>query len=66
MTEAGATLYGFVSRGVEEMDAGLLALTERGLRGRLRFVNAPSFEPMWQLIDQFQEHYPNIEIDLFG
>ena len=26
LTEAGATLYEFVSRGVEEMDAGLLAL----------------------------------------
>jgi DNA-binding transcriptional LysR family regulator len=67
LTEAGATLYGFVSRGVEEMDSGLLALTEaeRDLRGRLRLSMPPSFEPMWQLIDQFQAHYPNIEIDLF-
>ena len=68
LTEAGSTLYGFVARGVEEMDAGLLALTEaeRDLRGRLRLSMPPSFEPMWELIDQFQEHYPNIEIDLFA
>jgi DNA-binding transcriptional LysR family regulator len=67
LTEAGATLYEFVSRGVEEMDAGLLALTEKeqDLRGRLRFSMPPSFEPMWTLLDSFQAVYANIDIDLF-
>jgi len=67
LTEAGATLYEFVSRGVEEMDAGLLALLEKeqDLRGRLRFSMPPSFEPMWTLLDNFQSLHSNIDIDLF-
>jgi DNA-binding transcriptional LysR family regulator len=67
LTEAGATLYEFVSRGVEEMDAGLLALTEKehDLRGRLRLSMPPSFEPMWALLDSFQALHTQIEIDLF-
>ena len=67
LTEAGATLHEFVSRGVEEMDAGLLALAEReqDLRGRLRLSMPPSFEPMWTLLDNFQALHTNIEIDLF-
>ena len=67
LTEAGATLYEFVSRGVEEMDAGLLALSEKeqDLRGRLRFSMPPSFEPMWRLLDNFQALHTNIDIDLF-
>ena len=67
LTEAGATLYEFVSRGVEEMDAGLLALLEKeqDLRGRLRLSMPPSFEPMWMLLNNFQALHANIEIDLF-
>jgi len=67
LTEAGATLYDFVSRGVEEMDAGLLALSEneKDLRGRLRLSMPPSFEPMWTLLDSFQALHTNIDIDLF-
>jgi len=67
LTEAGATLYEFVSRGMEEMDAGLLALSEQeqNLKGRLRLSLPPSFEPMWKLLDDFQELHANIEIDLF-
>lgn len=67
LTEAGAALYGYVSRAIEEMDAGVLALTEaeRDLRGRLRLSMPPSFEPMWLLIDKFQQLHQNIEIDLF-
>ena len=67
LTEAGATLYEFVSRGIEEMEAGLLALSEneKDLRGRLRFSMPPSFEPMWALLDDFQRLHANIDIDLF-
>lgn len=67
LTEAGATLYEFASRGVEEMEAGLLALTEKehDLRGRLRLSIPPSFEPMWSLLDDFQSQHSNVEIDLF-
>jgi len=67
LTEAGATLHEYVSRGVLEMDAGLLALSEkeRDLRGRLRFSMPPSFEPMWTLLENFQALHTNIDIDLF-
>ena len=67
LTEAGAILYDYVSRGVEEMDAGLLALreSELELRGRLRFSMPPNFEPMWALLERFQASYKNIDIDLF-
>jgi len=67
LTEAGSILYDFISRGVEEMDAGLLALKEqeKDLRGNLRFSMPPAFEPMWVLLDEFQNLYKNIELDLF-
>ncbi len=67
LTEAGAILYEYASRGVEEMDAGLLALSEQqqNLKGRLRLSLPPGFEPMWKLLDNFQVQYSNIEIDLF-
>ncbi len=67
LTEAGTILYEFASRGLEEMDAGLLALSEQqqNLKGHLRLSLPPSFEPMWKLLDDFQELYNNIEIDLF-
>jgi len=67
LTEAGAILYDYISRGVEEMDAGLLALREqeRDLRGKLRFSIPPGFEPMWLLLEAFQNLHKNIEVDLF-
>ena len=67
LTEPGATLYEFACRGVEEMEAGLLALSEQeqNLKGRLRLSLPPNFEPMWKLLDNFQALHANIEIDLF-
>ncbi len=67
LTEAGAILYEFVSRGVEEMNAGLLALSEQeqNLKGRLRLSLPPNFDLMFELLGDFQERYSNIEIDLF-
>jgi DNA-binding transcriptional LysR family regulator len=67
LTEEGEILYQFASRGVEELDAGLLALSEKDneLRGRLRLSMPPGFEPMWGLIDGFQKKYANVEIELY-
>jgi len=67
LTEAGEILYEFASRGLEEMNAGLLALSEQqqNLNGRLRLSLPPNFEPMWKMLDDFQQQYSNIEIDLF-
>ncbi len=67
LTEAGSILYEFVSRGVEEMNAGLLALSEQeqNLKGRLRLSLPPSYDLMFKLLSNFQELHSNIEIDLF-
>lgn len=68
LTNTGATLFEFVSRGLEEMDAGVLALKdqESNLKGELRLSIPPSFELMWEVIDAFQVLYPNIKINLFS
>ncbi len=68
LTQSGATLYDFVSRGIEEIDLGLLALMEQeqSLTGRLRLSLPPDFMPMWALIDDFRTLYANIQIEIFN
>lgn len=68
LTEAGAIFYEFSSRGIEELNAGLLALQEQEseLSGRLRLSIPPNFEPWWELIHDFQCEYPNIRVDIFA
>ncbi len=67
LTDAGSTLYDYVCRGVQEMEAGLLALSEQeaNLGGSLRLSLPPSFEPMWDVLDSFSELYPRVEVDVF-
>lgn len=67
LTEAGSTLYEYISRGLEEMEAGLLALAEKEteLKGRLRISIPPNFIPWMRLIEKFQLAHPNVELDLF-
>lgn len=66
LTESGSTLFHFISRGLVEMEAGLLALQEREteLKGVLKLSTPPNFEPWWHLIEAFQSDYPNIQVDL--
>lgn len=68
LTGAGSTLFDFVSRGVLEIDAGVLALQDREseLKGTLRLSMPPSFEPWWALLKNFQEKYPQIELDIYA
>lgn len=68
LTSAGSTLYEFVSRGLQEMDAGILALQNREseLRGTLRLSLPPNFEPWWELLKDFQEKFPFIELDIYA
>ncbi len=68
LTGAGSTLYDFVSRGLEEMDAGALALQNREseLKGTLRLSLPPNFEPWWELLKDFQAQYPHIELDIYA
>ncbi|MBY0515405.1 MAG: LysR family transcriptional regulator [Bacteriovoracaceae bacterium] len=67
VTEAGSTLYEFASRGVEEFEAGLLAITDKEdeLHGVLRISMPPSFEPLWDLLKKFQNQYQKIDIEVF-
>lgn len=66
LTETGETLYEHASRGVQEFEAGLLALEEKQteLKGVLRISMPPNFEPMGQLIKRFQYAYNLIEIEI--
>jgi len=68
LTGAGSTLYQFVSRGLQEMDAGILALQNREseLRGTLRLSMPPNFEPWWELLKDFQLKFPLIELDIYA
>lgn len=68
LTGAGSTLFEFVSRGLQEMDAGILALQDREseLRGLLRLSLPPNFEPWWDLLGAFQKLYPNIALDVYA
>ena len=49
LTEAGATLFDYALRGLQEMDAGLLALQDKEaeLKGCLRLSLPPHFKPWW-------------------
>ncbi len=68
LTGAGSTLYEFVSRGLQEMDAGVLALQNREseLRGTLRLSMPPNFEPWWHLLNDFMKEFPLIELDIYA
>ncbi|VAW60619.1 Transcriptional regulator, LysR family [hydrothermal vent metagenome] len=68
LTGAGSTLYEFASRGLEEMDAGALALQNREaeLRGTLRLSLPPDFEPWWKLLNDFQKKHPDIALDIYA
>lgn len=68
LTGAGTTLFEFVSRGLQEMDAGFLALQNREseLRGTLRLSMPPNFEPWWELLNDFQQKFPLIELDIYA
>jgi len=66
LTEPGSVLYEYASRGLEELDAGLLSLTSQQseLRGTLRFSIPPNFKPIWNLISDFQKKYEQINIEV--
>ncbi len=68
LTGAGSIFYEYVSRGIEEMDAAILALHSREseLRGSLRLSLPPNFEPWWPLLSDFQIKFPLIQLDLYA
>ncbi len=67
LTESGAVLYEYSTKGIQDLEAGLLALNnqQKNLVGRLRLSIPPSFEPLWKVLSDFQDIYKKIELDLF-
>lgn len=67
LTESGQILYDFAIRGVEEIEAGQMALQDKEteVKGKLRISAPPSFEPWYALLNDFRQAYPNIDVDLF-
>ncbi|VAV98969.1 Transcriptional regulator, LysR family [hydrothermal vent metagenome] len=66
-TTEGELLYQFSARGFDEIKAGQLALTDRGnsLEGNLRLSIPPNLDFWWQVLNEFQNEYPDITLDIF-
>ncbi|SPA03026.1 Transcriptional regulator [Cupriavidus taiwanensis] len=64
LTEAGARLYEHASRGLEilaEAEEAVVSDQEH-LKGRLRLSLPTTFQPWWNLLAEFQQCYPDIQI----
>lgn len=68
ITEAGARLYEFALRGIEALAEGEQAVRydQARLKGRLRLSVPPCLEPWWRLLNDFQLHYPEIELAVYS
>ncbi|NNA42840.1 LysR family transcriptional regulator [Pseudomonas lactis] len=67
LTEAGEILYEYASRGIEAFAEGKSALVsdQDALRGRLRVTLPIAYEPWGQLLCDFQQRYPEIELAVY-
>ncbi|MCB1043665.1 MAG: LysR family transcriptional regulator [Acidobacteria bacterium] len=68
LTTAGKILHEYVKRGVDEFEAGLLALQEQQhqMAGLIRVSIPLGFLPMWTLLREFQAEFPNVEMSVFA
>ncbi|VAW62949.1 Transcriptional regulator, LysR family [hydrothermal vent metagenome] len=66
-TREGDILYQFASRGLEEINAGQLAIVNlnQNLEGSLRISIPGDVNFWWSLLNQFQARYPKIVLDIF-
>ncbi|HED34100.1 MAG TPA: LysR family transcriptional regulator [Gammaproteobacteria bacterium] len=66
-TREGDILYQFASRGLEEINAGELAIQNLNeeLKGALRLSIPGDVNFWWSLLNCFQARYPNIYLDVF-
>lgn len=66
-TTEGELLNQFSSRGLDEIKAGQLALTDRGktLEGTLRLSIPPNIDFWWEVLNEFQNKNPEISLDIF-
>ncbi len=68
MTNAGARLYEYASRGIEVLQEAEQAVVsdQARLRGRLRLSLPTAFEPWWELLSLFQQRYPEVQLHVFS
>jgi len=66
-TTEGELLYQFSARGYDEIKAGQLALNDRhnSLKGNLRLSIPTNLDFWWQVLNEFQDKYPDITLDIF-
>ena len=67
LTDAGARLYQHASLGVEILKDGEEAVVsdQAMLKGRLRLSLPPAFDIWWDLLHDFQRHYPDIRLHVY-
>ncbi len=68
LTDAGAWLYEYASRGIETLlDAEQAVASDQArLKGRLRLSIPQTFYPWWDLLQAFQRRYPDIQIHVYS
>nr|WP_315593613.1 LysR family transcriptional regulator [uncultured Cupriavidus sp.] len=67
LTEAGIRLYEHANRGIELLVEGEQAVVsdQALLKGRLRLSLPQTFEPWWEVLSIFQQHYPNVRLHVY-
>lgn len=67
LTDAGTRLYEHASRGIEALAEGeqAVASDQARLKGRLRLSLPPAFEPWWELLSNFQQLHPDIQLHVY-
>ncbi|MGH8759215.1 MAG: LysR family transcriptional regulator [Burkholderiales bacterium] len=67
LTDAGTRLYEHASRGIEALVEGEQAVVsdQARLKGRLRLSLPPAFEPWWDLLSNFQQLHPDIQLHVY-
>ncbi|MGX5841263.1 LysR family transcriptional regulator [Mesorhizobium sp. ArgA1] len=64
LTDAGARLYEHANRGIGALLEAEQAVVrdQARLKGRLRLSFPPTVVPWWELLADFQRHYPDIQV----
>lgn len=67
LTDAGTRLYERASHSIEALAQAEQAVVsdQAQLKGRLRLSLPPAFEPWWDLLSNFQQRYPDIQLHVY-
>jgi len=68
LTDAGTRLHEHANQGIDALaDAEqIIRRDQADLKGRLRLSLPTGFEPWWDLLREFQRHYPAVEISVYA